>query len=220
MMKKLLSKLLTFILIAAIIFTCGITALGYFKYKTVISEVPLFEKVAIVKDNPHYTQLKEINPDFTDSIVATEDHRFYKHGAIDGISLVRATIVNLLKGEIKQGGSTITQQVAKNLYFSNDQHFIRKVAEMFAAYDLEKNYTKDEILELYVNIVYYGDNNYGIQQASKNYFGTTPDKLSFDQATLLAGLPQAPSSYALSQHPERAKERQKEVIEALEKYRK
>ncbi|MFS0782785.1 transglycosylase domain-containing protein [Bacillus sp. 1P06AnD] len=218
-MMKLLKKLFTLLLVVVILFAGGMTVLGYFKYKDAISEMPILEKVASVKDNPTYTKLKNINPDFYDSVVATEDHRFYKHGAIDAISLVRATIVNLMKGEIKQGGSTITQQVAKNLYFSNNQHFLRKIAEMFVANDLEKTYSKDEILELYVNIVYYGDNNYGISQASKNYFHTTPDQLTYDQATLLAGLPQAPSAYALSQHPERAKQRQKEVIAALKKYR-
>ena len=107
----------------------------------------------------------------------------------------------------------------KNLYFSNDQSFIRKVAELFVAFDLERIYNKDDVLELYVNVIYYGDGNYGIKEASENYFGKVPAGLSYDEATLLAGLPQAPSSYALSSHYDRAKQRQSEVIEALTQYR-
>ena len=146
--------------------------------------------------------------------------RFYDHGAIELKSLLRAVLVNLREKEVLQGGSTITQQVAKNLYFNNDQNFIKKIAEMFVAFDLEKNYSKDDILELYVNIIYYGDNNYGIKEASNNYFGVEPIDLDYDQSTLLAGLPQAPSAYSLGENYELAKERQEEVIEALEKFKK
>jgi membrane peptidoglycan carboxypeptidase len=89
---------------------------------------------------------------------------------------------------------------------------------MFVAFELEENYSKDEILELYVNIIYYGDNNYGIKEASNNYFGIEPIALDYDQSTLLAGLPQAPSSYALGENYELAKERQKQVIAALEEF--
>ena len=163
--------------------------------------------------------LEEITPDFTDAIVAIEDHRFYEHGAFDFISLVRATFINMKTKEVTQGGSTLTQQVGKNLYFNNNRTFIRKVAELFVALDLERIYSKDDILELYVNIVYYGDGNYGIKEASENYFDNTPAELSYDEATLLAGLPQAPSAYALNSHYDRAKQRQSEVIEALTEYR-
>lgn len=218
-MFRLMKKLIKLGLIIIILVGSMIGLLGYFKYKEAIAEIPIREKVASIREAENFVPLDEITPDFTDAVVAIEDHRFYEHGAFDFISLVRATFVNLKAKEVTQGGSTLTQQVGKNLYFTNDQTFIRKVAELFVAFDLERIYSKDDILELYVNIIYYGDGNYGIKEASENYFNKTPAKLSYDEATLLAGLPQSPSAYALSSNYDRAKQRQSEVIEALKEYR-
>jgi len=218
-MFKLFRKLIKLVLIIAILIGSFIGLLGYFKYKEAIKAVPIEEKVSSIREDSKYTPLDEISTDFTDAIVAIEDRRFYEHGAVDLIALARATFINLREKQVLQGGSTLTQQVAKNIYFSNDQNFVRKVAELFVAYNLEKIYTKDEILELYVNVVYYGDGNYGIKEASENYFRKLPAELSYDEATLLAGLPQAPSAFALSTNYERAKKRQAEVIEALTEYR-
>lgn len=218
-MFKLIRKLIKLGLIVVILVGSIIGLLGYFKYKEAISEMPIRKVVTSIREDTSFVPLVEITPDFTDAIVAIEDHRFYEHGAFDFISLIRASFANLHAKEVTQGGSTLTQQVAKNLYFSNDRSFIRKVAELFVAFDLEKIYNKDDVLELYVNVIYYGDGNYGIKEASKNYFGKVPAGLSYDEATLLAGLPQAPSSYALSSHYDRAKQRQSEVIEALTQYR-
>lgn len=218
-MKRLFKKLIKLIFILVLIGVSVIIGLGYGKYKMAINETPLPKKVASITEHDSYTPTKDISPDFLQAIVAVEDHRFYEHGAIDVIGLTRATIVNSMKGEIVQGGSTITQQVAKNLYFTNEKRFIRKVAELFVARHLEETYSKEKILELYVNIVYYGDGNYGVKNASMNYFGKKPIDLNYDEATLLAGLPQAPSAYALSTHYDRAKQRQKEVIDALNEYK-
>ena len=218
-MFKLFRKLIKLALIVAILIGSFIGLLGYFKYREAIKNVPIEVKVTSIREDSNYTPLDEISTDFTDSIVAIEDRRFYEHGAVDIIALARATFINLKEKQVLQGGSTLTQQVAKNIYFSNDQNFVRKVGELFVAYNLEKIYSKDEILELYVNVIYYGDGNYGIKEASENYFGKLPSELSYDEATLLAGLPQAPSAYALSTNYERAKQRQAEVIEALTEYR-
>ncbi len=218
-MFKLFRKLVKLALIVAILIGSFIGLLGYFKYREAIKNVPIEVKVTSIREDSNYTPLDEISTDFTDSIVAIEDRRFYEHGAVDIIALARATFINLKEKQVLQGGSTLTQQVAKNIYFSNDQNFVRKVGELFVAYNLEKIYSKDEILELYVNVIYYGDGNYGIKEASENYFGKLPSELSYDEATLLAGLPQAPSAYALSTNYERAKQRQAEVIEALTEYR-
>ncbi|MGL4344322.1 MAG: transglycosylase domain-containing protein, partial [Cellulosilyticaceae bacterium] len=138
--------------------------------------------------------------------------------AIDMISLARATVKNLIEGEVVQGGSTITQQLAKNLFLSSDQTLMRKLQELFFAYELETQLTKDEILELYVNVIYYGDGYTGIQAAVEGYFGKSPEDLSYEEATMLAGLPQAPSRYALSQHYERALKRQAQVVAALDSF--
>ena len=218
-MRKFLRKLFKMIVILVLLLVLSITAMGYLKYKQAVTNVPISEKVAVLREDENYTTIDSISTDFLEGIVAIEDHRFYEHGAIDPIAIVRATIVNTLQKEIAQGGSTLTQQVAKNMYFNPDQNYTRKVAELFVAHQLEKLYTKDDILELYVNIIYYGDGNHGIKEASENYFGKAPSELNFDEATLLAGLPQAPSAYALSTNYERAKKRQVEVIEALETYR-
>ncbi len=218
-MFKLIKRLIKIGLIIALLAGVIIGLLGYFKYKEGIAEIPIREKATAIREGENFVPLEEITPDFTDAIVAIEDHRYYNHGAFDLISLGRAVFVNVKAKELTQGGSTITQQVGKNLYFGNKQSFIRKVAELFVAFDLEKIYSKEEILELYVNIVYYGDGNYGVKEASINYFGKTPAQLSYDEATLLAGLPQAPSAYALSTNYNRAKQRQAEVIEALTEYR-
>jgi monofunctional glycosyltransferase len=219
MMRKLIRVLIRLSLVIIALYVLVIGVLGYLKYQEAIAEIPLREKVTLIKETEDYIPLADISPIFTDAIISIEDHRFYKHGAFDPISLTRAIFINLKEKELKQGGSTITQQVAKNLYFSRNQTFIRKVAELFVAFDLERIYGKDEILELYVNIIYYGDGNYGIKKASENFFGKSPSNLSYDEATLLAGLPQAPSVYALSKNSERAKQRQQEVIEALKDYK-
>ena len=219
-MKKFFIGLIGLILSIAIISVAMIVASGHTKYKEAIDTISLSDKINEIRSSDTYVEIDDISETFRDAIVAIEDMRFYDHGAIELKSLLRAILVNLREKEVLQGGSTITQQVAKNLYFDNDQNFIKKIAEMFVAFDLEKNYSKDDILELYVNIIYYGDNNYGIKEASNNYFGVEPIDLDYDQSTLLAGLPQAPSAYSLGENYELAKERQEEVIEALEKFKK
>ncbi|WP_179151876.1 biosynthetic peptidoglycan transglycosylase [Oceanobacillus senegalensis] len=216
-MFRLIKKLILLGIIFALLVVLGIGALGYIKYQEAIEGIPVMEKVESVKDDEDFVRLEDVSPDFTDAVVAIEDHRFYRHGAFDLISLVRAMLTNLKAKEIVQGGSTLTQQVAKNLYFSNNQNFIRKVAELFVAFDLERIYSKDDILELYVNIIYYGEGNYGVKEASLYYFGKTPEELSYEEATFLAGLPQAPSLY--SSNDNMAKQRQSEVMEALSEYR-
>ena len=219
-MKKFFIGLIGLILSIAIISVAMIASSGHTKYKEAIDTISLSDKINEIRSSDTYVEIDDISETFRDAIVAIEDMRFYDHGAIELKSLLRAILVNLREKEVLQGGSTITQQVAKNLYFDNDQNFIKKIAEMFVAFDLEKNYSKDDILELYVNIIYYGDNNYGIKEASNNYFGVEPIDLDYDQSTLLAGLPQAPSAYSLGENYELAKERQEEVIEALEKFKK
>lgn len=219
-MKKFISRLIMIIISFIVLVLAMAGGAGYAKYKEAVDVIGLKDKVNEVRSSENYVKSEDISDIFKDAVVAIEDIRFYDHGAIELKSLLRAILVNLKEKELLQGGSTITQQVAKNLYFDNDQNFKKKIAEMFLAFDLERIYSKDDILELYVNIIYYGDDNYGVKEASNNYFGVEPIDLDYDQSTLLAGLPQAPSAYALGEHYEAAKERQKQVIEALEKFAK
>ena len=118
-----------------------------------------------------------------------------------------------------EGGSTITQQLAKNLYFTQEKKVERKVAEVFMAVELEKEYSKKDILELYVNSIYFGNNYYCVKDASMGYFGKEPGKMTEYESTLLAGIPNAPSVYALTANPDLAAQRQRQVLEKMIKYK-
>ena len=217
-MKKLFLNIIKFIMVFLIIISTMFIGVGCGVYKSIIDETSIESKIEEVKENSNYTELDNIYKTFLDAIVAIEDHRFYKHGAIDLVSIARALITNLENGQILEGGSTITQQVAKNIFLTNEQSFDRKIKEICIAQKLENKYTKEEILELYVNVIYFGDGYIGIKEACNGYFNKEPNELSDNEATLLAGLPQAPSLYAFNNNYDYAVERQKQVIEALEKW--
>ena len=217
-MKKVIKTLIASIIIISCICIGNIFIDGYKEYKYAINTISLHDKVDEIKNDKDYEPIKNINKNFLDAIVSIEDHRFYNHKGVDFISIARASISNLIDGKIVQGGSTITQQLAKNLYFNSDKNFSRKVAEVFLAHDIEKNYTKDQILEMYVNIINYGDNHIGIKEASNGYFGVEPSDLDLNEASILAGLPQCPNGYALSKHYDKAIARQQQVLEAMNIY--
>ena len=177
---------------------------GYKMYRDALAEQPLEEKVAEIQADPDYTTLAEIPEIYLDAVVAVEDHRFEQHFGIDLIAIGRAAWNNLTSWSLREGGSTITQQLAKNLYFTQEKSFIRKIAEMFMAFRLENTYTKDEILELYVNSIYFGDGYY-------------IDMTDYE-CTLLAGIPNAPSVYSLTANPELAEQRQEYVVQRMVQY--
>ena len=215
---KVLKKSLTFIFVLLLMCGVFILGVGYMNYRKVIKETPIKEQVSEIRSNENYVTLEEVSPYLIKATVAIEDHRFYEHGGVDYISMLRALVQNVISKGIVGGGSTITQQLAKNMYFDYSANYIRKVSELFVAYDLEKQLSKDEILELYLNIINYGDNHIGILEASQGYFLKNPSKLTLDEASLLAGLPQSPSNYQLSIHLDAARNRQKYVLEAMVEY--
>lgn len=188
---------------------------GYLEYRQVLKQMPLEMKIAEIQKDEHYIEIEEISQYLKDATVSTEDKRFYEHDGIDPIAYGRILYVLVTSGQLSGGGSTITQQLAKNMYFTFQPSIIRKFAELFMTVRIESTIEKDEILELYLNIINYGDNNMGIYDASMNYFNKLPDELSFDEATLLAGIPQSPANYQLSNHEEEARIRQKAVINTL-----
>ncbi len=148
--------------------------------------------------------------------IAIEDSTFYNHSALDLKSLIRAVIVNLKQGRLAQGGSTITQQLAKNAFLTSEKTFTRKLKELVLAYALENKYSKDEILNLYLNQIPYGSNSYGLEAASKTYFSKSINELSLSQITILASLPRAPSYYSpYGIHKEDLLKRQKIVLEKM-----
>lgn len=170
------------------------------------------EKIA---DREHYVPLEEIPRSLRQAIVAVEDTRFYSHKGFDPEGIARATVVNVEAGQIEEGGSTITQQLVKNLFLTQEQSFTRKVEEILLAINLERNFTKDEILELYLNTIYFGSNFYGIYEAAEGYFGKEPWELTLAESAMLAGLPQAPSLYSPYVDFMAAKNRQLTVIQAM-----
>lgn len=193
---------------------------GYTRYQKALKEVSLEEKVAEIKGKPSFTSLDKLPDTYLKAVVAVEDKRFYEHPGVDVISICRAVKNNIQAGKMQEGGSTITQQLAKNMYFNQERSVTRKVAEAFMAFKLEIDYTKDEILELYVNSIYFGDGYYCIADASRGYFGKEPAKMSDYESTMLAGVPNAPSAYAPTVNMELARARQKKVLESMvkEKY--
>ena len=215
-MKKKIFKILFLIIIIFILISLIIFGLGYIKYKKAIGITPIKDKVAKIRNNKNYTKLANISKDYKNAVIAIEDHRFYNHTGIDILSIIRSSYVNIKNQAIESGASTITQQVSRLLYFSQEKTFTRKIAEIFVSFDLEKNYSKDEILELYLNLMYFGNGYYGIYDASYGYFDKSPKDLTFDEATYLAGLPNAPSIY--SQDNTLAEERQLQVINSMQKY--
>ena len=215
---KILKRLLLLILIIIIIVLLILIISGYSMYKTAINEVPLEDKIASLEKDENYSYFDELPKDYVNAVVAIEDHRFYDHSGIDIISIGRAIVRNITNLDYVEGGSTITQQVAKNLYFSQEKKMTRKIAEVFVAFDLEKNYNKDKILELYVNTNYFGSGYYGVKEAARGYFDKSLDELTLEECALLAGIPNAPSVYSLDANPDLANERAQYVLNAMEEY--
>jgi penicillin-binding protein 1A len=149
------------------------------------------------------------------AFVASEDSTFFEHQGIDFASILRAAWVNLLAGEKKQGGSTITQQMVKTLLLSPEQTYRRKLREMILARDIEQRFTKEEILYLYLNQIYFGHGAHGIGEAARTYFGKRVGELSASEAALLAGLPKAPSRYSPHANPERSEKRRRYVLDRM-----
>lgn len=187
-------------------------------YKEAIQEMLIQEKVEEIRQKENYTKLSELPQIYINAVISVEDHRFYEHNGIDVIAIGRAIINDIKAMSFVEGGSTITQQIAKNEYFTQEKKITRKVAEVFVAFELEKQYTKNEILELYINTIYFGNGYYNIKDAAKGYFGKSITDLSDSECIMLAGIPNAPSVYAPTQNPELTKQRQKQVAEKMVKY--
>lgn len=149
------------------------------------------------------------------AVLAIEDRRFYDHFGVDPIGIARAFVNNTIEGRITGGGSTITQQVAKNLFLTPDQNYGRKIQEALLSVWLEQNFTKDEILQLYLNRVYFGAGSYGIEAAAQRYFGKSARNLSLGESAILAGLLKAPSRLAPNKNPEGAAARARLVLNAM-----
>lgn len=162
----------------------------------------------LFKENRTFTKIEDIAPSMREAIVAVEDSRFRTHIGVDFRGVIRAAVYDIRHQGAHQGASTITMQLARNLFLTPTRSMERKIREVLLSVEMEKRFSKDEILELYLNQIYYGSGAYGIGSASKVYFGKTPAELSIAESSLLAGLPQAPSSFSPFVNERAAKHRQ------------
>lgn len=164
---KVLKKVIFVTILILISIGLLVVGEGYDMYKEALNNMPLEEKIQSIKQKNNYTKIEEVPQIYKDAVISVEDHRFYKHKGIDIIAIGRATLNDIKAMDFVEGGSTITQQLSKNIYFTQEKTITRKIAEMFMTFEIEKYYEKDEILELYLNTSYFGDGYYTIKEACK-----------------------------------------------------
>lgn len=218
-MLKFIKRIIIVIILIILFAGTILTYKGYQIYKEALNKISVIDKVAEIKKEKNYAELKDLPEFYLDAVIAVEDRRFYSHGAIDPIAIARAIFVNVRAFELKEGESTITQQLAKNIYFTQEKSALRKIAEMFMAHEIEKNCDKDTILELYLNTSYFGDGYYCVKEASKGYFDKEPMDMNRNEASMLAGIPNAPSAYCPTKHLGLARQRQGQVLDKMVKYK-
>ena len=208
---KIIAIILGIIIIAGAVFAVK----GYMLYSSTVKETPISAKVEEIRNKDNYTKYGQLPQFYIDAVISVEDHRFEKHFGIDLIAICRAAWNDIRSMSFAEGGSTITQHLAKNIYYTQEKKVERKVAEMFTAFALERSYEKQEIFELYVNTIYFGSGYYGIYDAAMGYFRKVPSQLNDYECAMLAGLPNAPSNYSPKTDPELANQRLKQVLKRM-----
>lgn len=209
-MKRIMAICLSVIVIG----TSFLVYEGYSLYQEAVQD-HWRDKVESVQEQQDFTELKDLPKLYIRAVIAVEDHRFYDHGGVDFWATMRAAFHDIVSMSFEEGGSTITQQLAKNLFFTQEKVIKRKIAEMFMAWRLEREYSKEEILELYVNSIYFGCGYQNVRQASWGYFQKEPAEMTDSECTLLAGIPNAPSVYNPEANPDLAEQRQQQVLRRL-----
>lgn len=212
---KLVSSALCIVLCAAVIAGVIFGVQGYNMYRDAVNEESISDRVDEIQKGENYVTFDQLPSIYVDAVISVEDHRFWEHGGIDLIAILRAAVNDIKAMDYVEGGSTITQQIAKNMLFTQEKEFQRKFAEVFAAFEIESLYDKEEIFEIYVNTIYFGSGYYGIYDAAMGYFGKEPKDLTDAEAVMLAGLPNAPSNYSPNVSPELAVERMEQVLESM-----
>lgn len=184
---------------------------GYFMYREAVKAYPISQMVSSIQNRENFVEYDELPTIYIDAVISAEDKRF----GVDLIAISRAVVNDIKAMSFVEGGSTITQQIAKNQYYTQEKKLERKFAEIFTAIELEQYCSKQEIFELYVNTIYFGNGYYGIFDAAKGYYGKLPSELSDYEAVMLAGLPNAPSAYSLNTNPDLAYSRMKIVLSRM-----
>lgn len=217
--KKKITRVI-FSVIGIIAALCVIVV-GFFAVKGAVmwndakAAKPLDTTVAELQAADGFARVSELPQFYIDAVISVEDRKFRTHNGINLKSIARALLYDVKTLSFEQGGSTITQQLAKNIWFTQEKRIERKFAEVFAAFDLEKALSKDEIFELYVNTIYFGSGYYGVTDAAEGYFGKAPSELSEYECAMLAGLPNAPSAYSPDESPELAGQRLRLVLDSM-----
>ena len=217
--KRVLRFCLKWILLPAVLLALIPTGMliynGYTLYRQALAEKPVAEMAAEIQTIPNYTPVDELPQIYLDAVISVEDKRFYSHPGVDPLAIARAAFNDLRTFSFAEGGSTITQQLAKNEYFTQEKTLTRKVAEAFMALKIERELDKDTILGLYLNSINFGSGYYCVADASEGYFGKSPSMMNDWEATLLAGIPNAPSVYSPDADPELALQRQRQVLQRM-----
>lgn len=217
---KIVRNILLVILAIFIVVAITVYVMGDNLYQEALGDSTIEEIIDDIRSDPNYVEYEDLPQNYINAVIAVEDHRFRDHGAIDLIAIGRAIYVNVTNFELREGGSTITQQVAKNIfYITEDDHVVaRKSAEILTAFDLEDKYSKDEIVELYANTIYFGDGYYGIEEACQGYLDKSATEMNLADCTMMAGIPNAPSVYAPTVNPDLTRSRQEKVISDMVEY--
>lgn len=215
-----------------IVFGLGVMLAGLIALKLYLTSLPPIKNLNTLKPNivttfcagdgeviktfAAYTysnvELKEVPETLVKALIATEDKNFYKHPGYDMVGLARSMVANVLAGHVVQGASTITQQLSRILFLSNEKTFTRKIKELQVAAQIEKTISKDKILEMYLNNVYLGSGAYGVKGAARIYFNKNLNQLTLPEMALIAGLPQAPSVYSPYNNKKLAEKRRNQVL--------
>lgn len=217
-MRKIIKGILTIIGVIFLICVIGIASYLGILYNEVNNEIKagkIEKTVNSIRERNTYVKKEKIDKLYLKAVVAAEDRRYYSHGAVDFIGFSRAMYNNIISLKLKEGGSSITQQLSKNIFLDQKTELERKIKELFYAIELEKRYSKDDILELYVNTSYFGAGYYGIGPATKGYYDKTPEKLNLNEIAFLAGVPNAPSVYNPYEHYELALQRRNIVLRKM-----
>lgn len=215
--KKFICRVLVLALLVCIIAAGYYGVRGYQMYREAVADIPISSIADNICAKENFTEYEQLPQIYIDAVIAAEDKRFFRHQGIDPLAIARAAFNDILAGAFVEGGSTIPQQLAKNQLFTQDKKIERKFADAFGAFAIEKEYSKKQIFELYVNSIYFGSGYYGIYDAAMGYFGKTPAQLDDYEAVMLAGLPNAPSNYSPDGNIELAEKRMSVVLKRMVK---
>ena len=214
-LRQLLLTVLLLALLALVAAGGYFAVTGHKLYESAIQVTPIDTLYSSISSREGFVPYAQLPQTYINAVISAEDSRFTHHKGVDPVSIARALVTDLRTGSFAEGGSTITQQVVKNNLLTSEQSLERKILEAGLALVVEIHYSKDEILEMYLNTTFLGAGATGVQQASETYYGLEPSQLSLSEAAALAGLPYAPSALNPFDNPEGCRERRNLVLERM-----